>query len=281
MLMSRVISGVWLAALAAGVIVGDAYLVPWYPCLFVAAALFTGLGARELVAHWPAPGRPPEWLAVGGVVLVIAANWVTPAGGRLAGWAPVLFAVVAVGGGAFAREMLAYPAAGPAATARIANTVFAAVYLGVLPSFLLQVRWSAGADAGLALALAVFVPKAGDVGAYTAGRLFGRHKMTPALSPKKTWEGFAGGLAASVLIALLLASFFTAPHVIENTALFALGFGLTVGLAAVAGDLAESLLKRDAGLKDAGSSVPGFGGVLDVLDSVLFAAPVAYLWFSI
>jgi len=144
---------------------------------------------------------------------------------------------------------------------------------------LLQIRWSAGADAGLGLAMAVFVPKAGDIGAYTAGRLFGRHKMTPALSPKKTWEGFAGGLVASVLVAFIPAYFFTTPHVVDNTALFALGFGLTVGLAAVAGDLAESLLKRDAGLKDAGSAVPGFGGVLDVLDSVLVAAPVAYLWF--
>ena len=75
--------------------------------------------------------------------------------------------------------------------------------------------------------------------------------------------------------------FFATPHGVECTALFALGFGLTVGLAGVAGDLAESLLKRDAGLKDAGQSIPGFGGVLDVLDSVLFAAPVAYVWFVI
>jgi phosphatidate cytidylyltransferase len=278
MLISRVISGVWLAALAAGVIVGDAYLVPWYPCLFVAAALLAWLGARELVALLPEAGRPPVWLAVGGVVLVIVANWITPSGGRLAAWAPVLFAVVAVLLVAFAREMVLFPLPG-SATDRIANTVLITVYLGVLSSFLFQIRWSAGPDAGLALALAVFVPKAGDVGAYTAGRLFGRHKMTPALSPKKTWEGFAGGLAASVLIAFVLAHVFTTPHVNESTALFALGFGLTVGLAAVAGDLAESLLKRDAGLKDAGQAIPGFGGILDVLDSVLFAAPVAYLWF--
>jgi len=279
MLISRFISGFWLVALGVGVIVGDAYLVPWYPCLFLAAALLTGLGARELVALLPAAGRPPVGLAVGGVVLVIAANWVTPAGGRLAAWAPVLFAVVAVLIGAFAREMVWFPLPG-SATGRIANTLFTTVYLGVLSSFLFQIRWTAGPDAGLALALAVFVPKAGDIGAYTAGRLFGRHKMTPALSPKKTWEGFAGGLAASVLVAFLPACFFTTPHVVDNTALFALGFGLTVGLAAVAGDLAESLLKRDAGLKDAGSAVPGFGGILDVLDSVLFAAPVAYLWFA-
>jgi phosphatidate cytidylyltransferase len=213
-------------------------------------------------------------------VLVIAANWVNPTGGRWAAWAPVLFAVVIVAVTAIAREMIGYPSTGPA-TARIAYAVFAAVYLGVLPSFFVQLRWAAGADAGLALALAIAVPKGGDIGAYTAGRLFGRHKMTPALSPKKTWEGFAGGLLASVLVAVVPAYFFATPHGVECTALFALGFGLTVGLAGVAGDLAESLLKRDAGLKDAGQSIPGFGGVLDVLDSVLFAAPVAYVWFVI
>jgi phosphatidate cytidylyltransferase len=280
MLIPRVISGVWLIALAVGVIVGDAYLAPWYPCLFAAAVLFAGLGTRELVALLPEPSRPPAWLAVGGVVLLIAANWVNPTGGRWAAWAPVLFAVVVVAVTAIAREMMGYPSPGPA-TARIAYAVLAAVYLGVLPSFFVQLRWAAGADAGLALALAIAVPKGGDIGAYTAGRLFGRHKMTPALSPKKTWEGFAGGLVASVLVAFVPAYYFTTPHGIESTALFALGFGLTVGLAGVVGDLAESLLKRDAGLKDAGQSIPGFGGVLDVVDSVLFAAPVAYVWFVI
>src|SRR5205807_2466319 len=156
-------------------------------------------------------------------------------------------------------------------------------YLGLLPSFLAQLRWPAGvgderfSEAGtLSLALAVFVPKCADVGAYFAGRLFGRHAMAPVLSPKKTWEGAAGGLAASVAAAIGMDRIGSAP-VLANLWAEA-GFGVTVGLAGMLGDLAESLLKRDCRQKDASHVVPGFGGVLDVVDSVVFAAPVAYCW---
>ena len=98
--------------------------------------------------------------------------------------------------------------------------------------------------------------------------------MTPVLSPKKTWEGLAGGLALAMVAAFGI-----------NRAggglsdLSALGFGLAVGGAGVLGDLAESLIKRDCQKKDASAVMPGFGGVLDVVDAVLFAAPVAYWWF--
>ncbi len=272
MLIPRLISGFLLAALAAGVILGDSFLAPWYPCLFVAAVLFAGLGARELVALLPEPSRPHPWLAIGGVLLVIAANWVNPSAGRLAAWAPVLFAFVGVLGAAFLTEMACYRGPGQLVP-RIANTVFVVAYLGLLPSFLIQLRWSL-AFASTAIALTIFVPKVGDIGAYFTGRYLGRHKMTPILSPKKTWEGFAGGLVASVLTAALPAAWLT-----DYRTVFAIGFGLTVGIAGVLGDLAESLLKRDAGTKDAARSIPGFGGVLDVIDSVLFAAPVAYIWF--
>jgi phosphatidate cytidylyltransferase len=124
-----------------------------------------------------------------------------------------------------------------------------------------------------ALVLAVFVPKFGDIGAYFAGRLFGKTPMAPRLSPKKTWEGFMGGLILATAVAVLVG---------EQVPIFpwgrlqALIFGVVVGSAGVVGDLAESLMKRDAALKDAGQGVPGFGGVLDVIDSVLFAAPLSY-----
>ena len=127
----------------------------------------------------------------------------------------------------------------------------------------------------VALALAIFVPKGCDIGAYFTGRLIGRHRMTPVLSPKKTWEGAAGGLAFAVAIAFALNAF---RPVIPGGTAGIVGFGLTVGLAGMLGDLAESLIKRDCERKDASQAVPGFGGVLDVVDSILFAAPVAYWW---
>src|SRR5262249_42312432 len=129
---------------------------------------------------------------------------------------------------------------------------------------------------GLILALTIFVPKAGDIGAFFTGTFLGKHKMTPTLSPKKTWEGFAGGLVASVLAAVGLGQILP---VFRHGMLGAAAVGVVV--AGVLGDLAESLIKRDCQTKDAAKSIPGFGGLLDVIDSVLFAAPVAYVWFSL
>ena len=122
------------------------------------------------------------------------------------------------------------------------------------------------------------MPKCCDIGAYFTGRLLGRHRMTPVLSPKKTWEGRrrAAWLSA-VLTAVALDRSGPVP-VLHGGDLAAVGFGLTVGLAGMLGDLAESLIKRDCQKKDASQVVPGFGGVLDVVDAVLFAAPVAYCW---
>src|SRR5262249_54392258 len=122
---------------------------------------------------------------------------------------------VAVVLSAFLAEMASYRERG-GSVARIGFTVLIAAYLGLLPSFFAPLRWpprtvEAGQDADyhgtLALALTVFVPKCGDIGAYMAGRFLGRHKMTPVLSPKKTWEGFAGGMVTSVAVAVLLNRF--------------------------------------------------------------------------
>jgi phosphatidate cytidylyltransferase len=130
----------------------------------------------------------------------------------------------------------------------------------------------------LAIAATIFVPKLGDIGAYLIGSLFGKHLMTPTLSPKKTWEGFFGGLAVSILTAVAF-NFIGPEPLFRHGIPEAIGFGVAVGLAGVFGDLFASMIKRDAQVKDASQSIPGFGGVLDVVDSVLFAAPVAYLFF--
>jgi phosphatidate cytidylyltransferase len=125
--------------------------------------------------------------------------------------------------------------------------------------------------------LAIFVPKGCDIGAYFTGRLLGRHHMTPLLSPKKTWEGAAGGMVASVAIAIGINRL---GPVLPLGLAGEIGFGATVGAAGMLGDLAESLIKRDCQKKDASQAVPGFGGMLDVVDSVVFAAPVAYWWLK-
>lgn len=161
--------------------------------------------------------------------------------------------------------------------------VFIVAYVGVLLSVTSQLRWVAGADAGyLALGSLLMAAKMGDVGAYTLGRLFGRRKMAPRLSPGKTWMGAIGALAGTSVGSV--AWFQWAPRLFDPQWqpcqwYWAVLFGVLVGLAGLIGDLSESLIKRDVGKKDSASLLPGFGGVLDLLDSVLYAGPVAYvLW---
>lgn len=161
---------------------------------------------------------------------------------------------------------------------RLALAIFIVAYLGLLPAFLVDLRWwpDDRLKGVTALVLVIFVPKSCDIGAYFTGRAFGRHRMTPYLSPKKTWEGLAGGIALSAVVAVLVHRLM--PPVFRGDDVYAATFGVVLGLAGVLGDLAESLIKRDCGKKDAATMLPGFGGVLDVIDSILFAAPVAWVW---
>jgi phosphatidate cytidylyltransferase len=276
MIRTRIAVGTLLALAAVGVLVADQWLAPWFPFL-LAFLLFVGMiGARELVRLFPAAIRPHDPLAACGVLGIVVANFALPfadSGSRLIGMVLVFTALFLI---AFLYEMARYREPGTAIP-RLALTTFMFVYLGVLGSFFAQIRWLADpARTSVMLVLTIFVPKAGDVGAYFAGTFLGRHKMTPILSPKKTWEGFAGGMLAAMAVAVGLS--FTG-NVFRYGILEAAAFGLVIGVAGVLGDLAESLIKRDCQAKDAAQSIPGFGGLLDVVDSVLFAAPVAYVWF--
>jgi phosphatidate cytidylyltransferase len=128
----------------------------------------------------------------------------------------------------------------------------------------------------LPLVSLVAVAKAGDIAAYLGGTLLGRHRMTAALSPGKTWEGAVASLAGSSAAAWIVLEQFGSGALARPWGGW-LVFGLGVGLAAMVGDLAESLLKRECGAKDSGRSLGGLGGFLDLVDSLLFAAPVAWL----
>jgi phosphatidate cytidylyltransferase len=126
------------------------------------------------------------------------------------------------------------------------------------------------------LMYALLVNWTGDIGAYYVGRVFGRHKLAPRVSPKKTWEG----AAASVFAAILIAGGYLLYFVPGVTAAAAIGLTAAANVAGQLGDLAESAMKRGAGVKDSGSILPGHGGFLDRVDSTLFALPVVYAYVS-
>jgi phosphatidate cytidylyltransferase len=150
---------------------------------------------------------------------------------------------------------------------------FSMLYLGLLGAFLVGIR----IDIGLwPFLMYVFTVKSSDTGAYTFGKLFGRHKLAPRISPKKTWEGLGG----AVLVAWAVSLAFAGGLGIMK-AWPALAFGGCMAVIGQLSDLAESMLKRDAQQKDSSNRVPGFGGILDVVDSPLFAAPFAYIFFRL
>ena len=150
---------------------------------------------------------------------------------------------------------------------------FSIIYLGLLGAFALGVRIDFGP---WALLMYIFVVKSADIGAYSIGSIFGRHKFSPVISPGKSWEGMAGAVVTAIVVAILFA-------VICDIMVWWLAviFGSCFAFLGQMGDLAESMIKRDAKQKDSASMVPGFGGILDILDSLLPAAPFAYLFFML
>jgi phosphatidate cytidylyltransferase len=116
-----------------------------------------------------------------------------------------------------------------------------------------------------------------DSGAYIVGSLIGRHKMIPRISPGKTWEGFGGAIVVSTLASLVFVHFL-GDRMPAMTTMHAIILGVVLSSTAVIGDLIESLFKREAGVKDSGNFFPGIGGILDLLDSLLFNAPIMYLY---
>ncbi len=161
----------------------------------------------------------------------------------------------------------------------ISITLFGLLYVPWLLNFIQKINFfgQQGVKGEWYVLYFVLVTKLSDCGAYAVGSLIGKHKMIPRISPGKTWEGFGGAIVvstgASVIFALVAGSRLTGmtlPHSII--------LGIILSTAAVIGDLIESLFKREAGLKDSGHLFPGIGGILDLLDSLLFNAPLMYLY---
>ncbi len=166
----------------------------------------------------------------------------------------------------FAEQMIRYKAVD--AFRQVSATLLAAIYMGVGSAIVLRMRLVFGVEM---MVLFIATVKATDIGAYFTGTAIGRHKLVPALSPGKTWEGLIGGLILAVAVCFLLGKIF----VLSLSPLATVFFAIAVGLSGQFADLCESLLKRSAQAKDSGSLVPEFGGVLDIVDSPLLAAPVA------
>ena len=157
--------------------------------------------------------------------------------------------------------------------------LLAVTYVGLLLSVTAHLRWFGPAGNGyLSLGTLVISTKMGDIGAYTLGRLFGRRKMAPHLSPGKTWMGAVGAVIGGILGAVLWLRLASPLFDLTWQSIWwmsAIVFGAVMGVVGLFGDLAESLIKRDVGVKDSAALMPGFGGLLDLLDSILFAGPVA------
>jgi phosphatidate cytidylyltransferase len=168
----------------------------------------------------------------------------------------------------------------------MAYTLFGLLYVLWLFNFITKIvyvtpRSPTGAVTGQFYCLyLIAVTKFSDMGAYLTGSLIGRHQLIPHISPKKTWEGFFGALALSLFASLAL--FWLMPgHLSVLTWTHAVLLGLLLGFAAVIGDLAESIIKRSTGVKDSGNMLPGIGGALDLVDSLLFTAPLLFFYLRL
>ena len=145
-------------------------------------------------------------------------------------------------------------------------------FLILVPAWIAAVYLLSFPQGGMLVVIMVIVVAAADIGAYFAGKRFGEHKLADQVSPAKTWEGFWGGVVACALLALLL--FYLLPdHAAHIGLVSVVAVIITTGLASVVGDLTVSMVKRESGVKDSGSLLPGHGGVLDRLDSLSAAAP--------
>jgi phosphatidate cytidylyltransferase len=144
-------------------------------------------------------------------------------------------------------------------------------------NFVQKINFFPRADGRYYLIYFLVVTKFSDMGAYITGSLIGRHKMIPRISPGKTWEGFGGAIVVSTGASLVFAHF-ARDHLLGMTIVHAAVLGVMLSVGAVIGDLIESLFKREAGAKDSGRLFPGIGGILDLLDSLLFNAPLMYLY---
>jgi phosphatidate cytidylyltransferase len=261
--LARLLSG-WVAGGIGFVVV---WLGGWW--FTVAVGLIVHLGLLEYFRMAQFKGiRPATKTTLVAVQLLLFSTQAASQAGS--GWlaGDVAAAVLPASGAVICGWLLLQPVTGTIAD--IAASVFGLFYLGFLPSHWIKLR--ALADGGLALTLlACFLIVATDIGSYVIGRRLGRRPLSP-ISPGKTVEGALGGVACAMAVGVIGGTWIGWPWGWLIDALL----GAVVALFALVGDLTESMMKRDAGLKDSGDAIPGHGGVLDRIDSYLFVPAVVY-----
>lgn len=252
------------AAIAVGVSLGAviiASLYVWKPAFLLVVAVAVVLAVWELANAFAAADVrvPVVPLAVSSVAIVVSA-YAGGSDGMVVALVLTMFAL-----------MLWRATANPEGYVRdVTAAGFAALYVPFLAAFAaLLLRADDGADR---VVVFILLTVASDVGGYAAGVLFGRHPMAPSVSPKKSWEGFGGSAVLAAVIGAV-----AVPQLLEGRVWVGVVVGLAVMATATLGDLGESMIKRDLGIKDMGSILPGHGGMMDRLDSLLPAAPVTFL----
>ena len=240
------------------------FVVPFVFPVLVGAAMM--LAVLELVRALGEGGMriPPVPLLVGVAGIVVSTVVMGPEGLLIAPAAP-------------ARVLLLRRVSASmelSALRDVAGGVLALAWVAFLGSFTLLLHDRE--DGALLVLLAVFVPVGNDVGGYISGVLFGSHPMAPSISPKKSWEGFAGSLVLGTAVAVGITVL-----ALDRDWWIGVVLGVVLVVVSTCGDLAESLLKRDLGIKDMGHLLPGHGGVLDRIDSILLAAPTTFILLEV
>jgi len=248
-------------------------LLLFTPSFMVVAAFLLGVGVYELTSAMRFAGRDvPRIPSVAVAIAVVPAAF-------LYGQAPALFTllggIVLISVWRLVEVALARQKPPAANVVRdLTNGLFVQAYISLLGACV--VLLSAQRDGNLWVIGFILVVVAVDTGAYATGLNFGKHPMAPRISPKKTWEGFAGSVAASILVGILVAVFMLGLPWWTGVVL-----GVLISGSATLGDLTESMIKRDLGIKDISSFLPGHGGLLDRIDSILPSAAVAYVLYLV
>ncbi|WP_250892728.1 phosphatidate cytidylyltransferase [Curtobacterium aurantiacum] len=248
-------------------------LLLWKPSFMVVAAFLLGVGVYELTSAMRFAGRDvPRIPSVAVAIAIVPAAFLL---GQVAALFTLLGGIVLISVWRLVEVALARPKPPAGNVARdLTNGLFVQAYISLLGACV--VLLSAQPDGQLWVIGFILVVVAVDTGAYATGLNFGKHPMAPRISPKKTWEGFAGSVAASIVVGILVAWLMLGLPWWTGVVL-----GVLISGSATLGDLTESMIKRDLGIKDISSFLPGHGGLLDRIDSILPSAAVAYVLYLV